>query len=308
MITTDARPLSSTRSQRGNSAYKRSNSIQNKEAQYSLVERSNLPSKYSEENEKMVEKKSESLAGSELAFPPPPKPAWSQFADHVKVVSRSDLFLGETKESYKSMCSEDHQKTLSVIKQMSLKKQIKAMRLRVKAMDKIRDGDYIYDSATSAEDTECEESEDEETVIERENRRTRARKHWEIIRRYVYDKTKKRRKKVGGFHKDRAFNKIKAQAKAKLNPAQTRREIFERYGIVPRPGRLQPEDVMKPNFSDKTFEIIAKFEQIQVLSLNSKTRPHTSGAYLPKYSKSQRKNSVRPRTSVFGGSFRERFT
>jgi len=39
--------------------------------------------------------------------------AWSQFADHVKVVSRSDLFLGETKESYKSMCSEDHQKTLS---------------------------------------------------------------------------------------------------------------------------------------------------------------------------------------------------
>ena len=35
------------------------------------------------------------------------------FADHVKIVSRSDLFLGEKKESYATMCSEDHKKTLT---------------------------------------------------------------------------------------------------------------------------------------------------------------------------------------------------
>jgi len=40
-----------------------------------------LPSKYSEENEKMVEKKSESLAGSELASPPTTKPGNSPLYD-----------------------------------------------------------------------------------------------------------------------------------------------------------------------------------------------------------------------------------
>ena len=69
---------------------------------------------------------------------------------------------------------------------------------------------------------------DEEEIAERERRRATARQHWACIRRYVQDRIKQRRNKKMGFNQDKAFKRLRAQAKASMNPEQARRELYEK--------------------------------------------------------------------------------
>ena len=72
-------------------------------------------------------------------------------------------------------------------------------------------------SLKNAEDTE-----------ELEKKKAAARYHWGLIRTHVNDRIRARRKRKMGFNKDRAMNKVRAQAKAALHPEHARRDIFER--------------------------------------------------------------------------------
>ena len=64
--------------------------------------------------------------------------------------------------------------------------------------------------------------------MDKERKRVRARQHWGLIKRYIEDRVQQRRKKKGGFNKSKAFSRLRAQAKATLNPEQARKDIFER--------------------------------------------------------------------------------
>ncbi|XP_067936863.1 uncharacterized protein [Watersipora subatra] len=220
---------------------------------------------------------------------PPPKPAWSQFEDHVKVVARSDLFLGEKKEAYSKMCSQDHQKTMTEIRKLSLKRQVKKVKAKVSTVNSLKTV-KTSDESTDEIDKERETSEDEETKEKGEKNRERARYHWEILRRYIDDRIRERRKKKGGFNTGKAFNKLRAQAKVTLNPDQTRRDIFYRYGIIARPGKLYPENIMKPVFSTRARDIIAKFEQVRVISIVPMEIKHHG------YSHMRQKEKILPRS------------
>lgn len=69
---------------------------------------------------------------------------------------------------------------------------------------------------------------DEEERADRERKRATAIQQWGVIRRYVQDRIKQRKRNRGGWNKEKAMNRLRAQAKISLKPDQVRKELFER--------------------------------------------------------------------------------
>ena len=72
--------------------------------------------------------------------------------------------------------------------------------------------------------------------------------------------------------------------------------VLFRYGIIPKPGKMYAEDVMKPIYSNRAHDIIARFEQIQVISLVGDKNRRKS--YSHKRQRERSESKTRPLTAT----------
>ena len=77
-----------------------------------------------------------------------------------------------------------------------------------------------------------QETDDEQERADQERKRATARQQWGVVRRYVQDRIKQRKRNRGGWNKDKAMNRLRAQAKISLKPDQVRKELFERWEYI----------------------------------------------------------------------------
>ncbi|XP_067927887.1 uncharacterized protein [Watersipora subatra] len=128
--------------------------------------------------------------------------------------------------------------------------------------------------AAEAEQQQCEmeslsedsdESDDEENEEKRQKKlKNEAIRYWGIIRRDVQERIRIRKEKnpAGG-----TWNSLRSQLRALTRGNNVRQELYEKYGIVPRPGAKIPEDSMKPRASVDIKEVINRFQSFQVRKL-----------------------------------------
>lgn len=118
-------------------------------------------------------------------------------------------------------------------------------------------------AALDNEDSSDEDSEDEEEY-ERKKREAEAQRHWGVIRRDVQEKIRIRKEKnpAGG-----TWNALRSQLRAMTRADNVRKELYEKYGIVPKDGQRYPEDSMKPKLSIDVKDVVNKFNSHQIRRL-----------------------------------------
>lgn len=130
-----------------------------------------------------------------------------------------------------------------------LQKQLEAEAAELAGLESAESSDY--------------ESEDEEEV-ERRRRQAEAQRYWGIIRRDIQEKIRIRKEKnpAGG-----TWNALRSQLRAMTRADNVRKELYEKYGIVPKDGQKQAEDVMKPVLSIDVKEVVNRFHSFQIKRL-----------------------------------------
>lgn len=118
-------------------------------------------------------------------------------------------------------------------------------------------------NAFGDEETSDEESEDEEEYLQKK-RKAEAQRHWGIIRRDVQEKIRIRKEKnpAGG-----TWNALRSQLRAMTRADNVRKELYEKYGIVPKDGQKYPEDSMKPKLTIDVKDVVNKFHSHQIRRL-----------------------------------------
>lgn len=117
----------------------------------------------------------------------------------------------------------------------------------------------------SSDDSDYDDS-DEEVVAERKAKKLKseAARYWNIIRRDVQERIRIRKEKnpAGG-----TWNELRSQLRALTRANNVRQELYEKYGIVPKPGSRIAEDSMKPKLSVDIREVVNRFQSFQVRKL-----------------------------------------
>lgn len=122
----------------------------------------------------------------------------------------------------------------------------------------------ICDVPSSDEDSDLESESGDEEEKKAKNLKLEAQRYWGIIRRSVQEKIRIRKEKnpAGG-----TWNNLRAQLRALTRGNNVRQELYEKYGVVPKPGCKTTEDTMKPALSIDIREVINRFQSLQVRKL-----------------------------------------
>lgn len=121
------------------------------------------------------------------------------------------------------------------------------------------------ESRGSDDESDIENSDDEDGQARKaRNLQAEARRYWGVIRRDVQEKIRVRKEKnpAGG-----TWNQLRSQLRALTRANNVRQELYEKYGIVPRPGSKITEDTMKPTLSIDIREVVNRFQSFQVRKL-----------------------------------------
>ena len=122
-----------------------------------------------------------------------------------------------------------------------------------------------YQLETLSDDSDYDESDDEEREEKRKQRlKAEAIRYWGIIRRDVQERIRLRKEKnpAGG-----TWNALRSQLRALTRGNNVRQELYEKYGVIPRPGAKVAEDSMKPKLTVNIRELVNRFQSFQVRKL-----------------------------------------
>lgn len=133
------------------------------------------------------------------------------------------------------------------------------------ALQKALEAEASAQQCQQEEDDEEEESEEEdEEELERRRRKEEALRYWGIIRRDIQERIRIRKEKnpAGG-----TWNALRSQLRAMTRADNVRKELYEKYGIIPKDGSRILEDSMKPKLSIDVKEVVNRFNSYQIRKL-----------------------------------------
>jgi len=144
-----------------------------------------------------------------------------------------------------------------------MKDQIQKKRAReLAAIQKVQECQEA--AAESPIPPEDESDSDDEEVYEARRRKETAQQHWSIIRRDIQERIRIRKENNPA---NKAWNALREQLRAMTRGDNVRRELYERYGIVPKVGQKIPEDEMKPRLSCDLKELVNRFQSVHIKRL-----------------------------------------
>ena len=122
----------------------------------------------------------------------------------------------------------------------------------------------VCDVALSDDDSDMDSDSEDEEEKKARYLKAEAQRYWGIIRRDVQEKIRIRKEKnpAGG-----TWNNLRAQLRALTRGNNVRQELYEKYGVVPKPGCKTLEDSMKPTLSIDIKEVVNRFQSLQVRKL-----------------------------------------
>lgn len=154
---------------------------------------------------------------------------------------------------------------------VDMKDQLERKRLKeLAALERMREAEESAAAAaacgipSSDEDSDAESDSEDESEKQAKQLKAEAQRYWGIIRRDVQERIRIRKEKnpAGG-----TWNNLRAQLRALTRGNNVRQELYEKYGIVPKPGCKSTEDSMKPTLTIDIKEVINRFQSFQVRKL-----------------------------------------